>query len=288
MTTKTMIYEAEMVSDDSEDEWEDSEPIKNDPQQVSCPTFSFHQLQQLPERTELCNFIVDANGHTLYRDEPYTNKQYPGLCLHSKMAAEKSIYVTQVLYFENSEHVPVRVPDIKSKHVVQLRQDNGMFIECGSISNKTIFFKKKCVDKKTGHDTAFELGVNYTSHTMGIPAQFAFVVVPFRNGVFQLDQAERSQKFFVKSKRQERFLPHSKKQRKQNVEHLKLETDIQAARETYKHLLCAFQSVQHDNSEYAKIMSTVKSVLPLMPNGAVRIGLAHGSRPMNNESLVNL
>lgn len=257
-----------------------------------CPKIDFEQLQAMNETLYLQNFINDTTGFTLYRDEPYVNKQYPGLEMSSMASEHTQVFIALVLYYTNGNRVPVRVPDIKSKkkskQVKTVRHENGLFVDTSTLHNNTIFFKKKSVDKQNGNDTAFELGKDYSSHTMGVPSQFVFYAVPFVNGTFVTEKAQRSQKFFVKSKRQERFLPQSKKRRKKNVEHLKIITDIQAAEETYRALVDKLAALQYDNQEYAKILSTVKSVLPLMRNGAVHIALTHGTRPMFNDNTINL
>jgi hypothetical protein len=170
--------------------------------------------------------------------------------------------------------------------MVSIRRSTGLFVSPQEISNNTLEFKKKCVDKKSGHDTAFELGVNYRSHTNGIPSQFAFVLVPFQNGQFLVREAERSDKFYVKSKRQERFLPNNgrNKRPKLNTATLRIETNIKAAEDIYETLRQRLRVVQHDNVEYVKLMSSVRTVLTLMPGGAVKIGLSYGSRTLNTES----
>lgn len=307
-TAKHPSYVPTMGSDESEDEWEESDtpasselpprasslPIRSPLAKASaqefssCPLFSFSQLQAMPANLRLHNFIHDANGYTLYRDEPYRNKQYPGLQLTSETLSEDTVHISMALYYQNGNRVPVRVPDVKSKKNKMVRQKSGVFIERSTIENNRVFFKKKSVNKKSGQDEAFELGVNYSSHTMGVPSQFVFLAIPVQNGRFLMEKAQRSPKFYVKSKRQERHLPQSKKRRTKNVEHLRINTDIQAAERTYNILLAQFNSLQHDNREYNKILSTVKNVLPLMPSGAVQLGLAHATRPMFNENIVNV
>jgi len=302
-----------MGSDESEDEWVCNDEVNSlstspvAPSAVGftfkqlqeldnlpeCPKIDFEQLQAMDETLYLQNFINDTTGFTLYRDEPYVNKQYPGLELSSLASEVGHVFIAIVLYFTNGNRVPVRVPDIKSskkksKQVKTVRHQNGLFVDISTLHNNTIFFKKKSVDKQNGNDTAFELGKDYSSHTMGVPSQFVFYAVPFVNGTFVTEKAQRSQKFFVKSKRQERFLPQSKKRRKKNVEHLKIITDIEAAEETYRALVDKLAALQYDNQEYTKILSTVKSVLPLMRNGAVHIALTHGTRPMFNDNTINL
>jgi hypothetical protein len=145
------------------------------------------------------------------------------------------------------------------------------------------------VDKKSGHDTAFELGVNYRSHTNGIPSQFAFVLVPFQNGQFLVKEAGRSDKFYVKSKRQQRFLPNNgqSKRPKLNTTTLRIETNIKAAQDIYETLRQRMRVVQHDNAEYVKLMSSVRTVLTLMPDGPVKIGLSYGARPLHTDTDVN-
>lgn len=281
-TTKTM------VSDDSEDEWMDTDDVVVVPKTlhtVECPSFKFSEMKDIPQTITLVNFIQDDNGNTLFRDEP-VHKKYPGIRLNSNMVSYDSVFIMLVLYFENSERVAVRVPDIKTKKMIPIRRRTGLFVSTQEISNNTLKFKKKCVDKKSGCDTAFELGVNYRSHTNGIPSQFAFVLVPFQNGQFLVQEAGRSDKFYVKSKRQERFLPQNgrNKRPKMNTETLRIETNIKAAQDIYETLQHRLRVVQHDNAEYTKLMSSVRTVLALMPDGPVKIGLTYGARSLNTEN----
>lgn len=281
-----------MVSYESEDDWMDTDDVAEVPKTVhtvECPTFKFSELKDIPCSVALMNFTENCHVPTLFRDEP-VHKKYPGISLNSKMASYDSIFVMLVLYFENSERVTVRVPDIKTKKMVPIRRSTGLFVSPKEISNSVIEFKKKCVDKKSGRDTAFELGVNYRSHTQGIPSQFAFVLVPFQNGKFLTEEAGRSDKFYVKSKRQERFLPQNgrTKRPKKNTETLRIETNIKAAQDIYEALRQRLKVVQHDNAEYVKMMSSVRTVLPLMPDGPVKIGLAYGARTLITENEVSL
>tara|TARA_B110000091_G_scaffold213563_1_gene263353 strand:+ start:155 stop:1081 length:927 start_codon:yes stop_codon:yes gene_type:complete len=276
---------------DPEDEWVDTDDIVSvpkTPHAAQCPSFNFADLKNMPMCITLVNFVKDGNGNTLFRDEP-VRKQYPGIRFNSKMASYDSVLVRLVLYYENSEGVAVRVPDIKTKQMSPIRRSDGLVVspqECGS---NTIEFKKKCMNKKSGHDTAFELGVNYQSHTNGIPSQFAFVLVPFQNGRFLVGEAGRSEKFYVKSKRQERFLPHNSRSKrpKKNTEALRVETNIKAAQDIHDTLRQRLRVVQHDNAEYMKLMSSVRTVLTLMPDGPVKIGLSYGSRSLNTENDAN-
>lgn len=280
-----------VASYDSEDEWVDTDDavaVPKTPHTVELPSFKFSELKDIRRTISLINFIQDENGNTLFRDEP-VHKKYPGIRFDSKMASYDSLFVMLVLYFENSERVAVRVPDIKTKKMTPIRRRAGLFVCPQEISNNTIEFKKKCVDKKSGHDTAFELGVNYRSHTSGIPSQFAFVLVPFHNGQFLVEEAGRSDKFYVKSKRQERFLPQNgrNKRFKTNAETLRIETNIKAAQDIYETLQQRLRVVQHDNAEYTKLMSSVRTVLTLMPDGPVKIGLTYGARSLNTENDAN-
>jgi len=276
------------VSNDSEDEWMDTDDVVVVPKTmhtVQCPSFKFSEMKDIPRTITLVNFTQDSNGNTLFRDEP-VHKKYPGIRFNSKMASYDSVLVMLVLYFENSERVSVRVPDIKTKKMNPIRRRVGLIVCPQEISNNTLEFKKKCVDKKSGRDTAFELGVNYRSHTSGIPSQFAFVLVPFQNGQFLVQEAGRSDKFYVKSKRQERFLPQNgrNKRFKTNTETLRIETNIKAAQDICETLQQRLRVVQHDNAEYTKLMSSVRTVLTLMPDGPVKIGLSYGARSLNIEN----
>jgi len=300
------LNQLESMEIESEDEWVDSDELKSPIssifnkipksapivnatiEDVICPCLEFEKVRNIPVSDMLVNFVHDANVNTLYRDEP-VNKQYPGLRLSSKMSQFKNVFVYISLFFENSQRVHVRVPDIKSKTIFRLRRENGVFISPSNLENSHLYFKKKSVNKKTGQDNAFELGINYSSHTNGVPSQFVFVLIPFHNGKLALDSAERSEQFYVKSKRQERFLnTNGSKRIKKSTESLKIETDIQSANEIYKELQQKLRNVQHDNDSFLNMVKMVRNVLPQMPDGAVKIGLQYGSREIVTEDIAVL
>jgi hypothetical protein len=292
--TTTHVTAAVMVPDDPEDDWVDTDDLdkaSKTVENISCPNWTFSRLKDVPKGLSLVNFVHDEKGHTLYRDEP-VSKCYPGLRLSDKLASYSSLFVSVLLYFENSHRVLVRVPDIKSRtpHRLHLRRATGVFLSPQELDHTTISFKKKCVDNNSGLDTAFELGVNYSSHTRGIPSQFVFVVVPFHNGQLLLHEAERSHKFYVKSKRQQRFLTSSSnnKRYKKNTETLRLETDIQAARDIVTALRQELVLSRHICNEYAQLMLAVKNALPSLPEGAVKIGLLHGTRTKSLQQVASL
>ncbi len=296
----------ESMEIDIEDEWVDTDElqmaipalskeipknapiVKNTIENVDCPCLEFDQVRNIPVSDMLVNFVHDSNGNTLYRDEP-VKKEYPALRLSNKMSQFKKVFVCISLFFENSQRVLVRVPDIKSKTIFRLRRENGIFISPSDLEQSHLYFKKKCVNKKTGQDNAFELGINYSSHTNGVPSQFVFVLIPFHNGKLAIDSAERSEKFYVKSKRQERFLnTTSNKRIKKSTEALKIETDIQSAKEIYNELLQKLKNVQHDKIHYLNMVQMVQDTLPRMPECAVKIGLQYGSRAIVTEDIAVL
>ena len=69
-----------------------------------------------------------------------------------------------------------------------------------------------------------------------------------------------------------------------NTETLRIETNIKAAQDIYETLRQRLKVVQHDNAEYTKLMSSVRTVLTLMPDGPVKIGMTYGARSLNTES----
>lgn len=291
---------------ESESEWVDTDDIEIDSRAISnelpksapiakatlkdvvCPCLEFDKVRDIPVSDTLVNFVRDSNGNTLYRDEP-VNKEYPGLRFSNKMSQFKNVFVYISLFFENCQRVRVRVPDLKSKKSFRLRRERGVFIAPSDLGGSPLHFKKKCVNKTTGLDAAFELGINYSSHTNGVPSQFVFVLIPFHNGKLALDSAERSEKFYVKSKRQQRFLTtNGSKRIKKSTESLKIETDIQSAKEIYLELLGKLKRVQHDKMSYVQMVQMVQTELPSMPDGAVKVGLQYGSRPMVSEDIAVL
>ena len=73
-----------------------------------------------------------------------------------------------------------------------------------------------------------------------------------------------------------------------DTEALKIETDIQSAKEIYNELLQKLKNVQHDKIHYLNMVQMVQDTLPRMPECAVKIGLQYGSRAIVTEDIAVL
>lgn len=244
------------------------------------PVFSMEQTELLPNGLSLVNYVEDETGYALYRCEP-ANKMYPGVSFVD--AGDFKVCLSVQLYNSKSR-VQMRTPDIKTKGMKYSRTENGILLK----SSGTIHFKKKCLDKKTKKDLAFELGKSYLSHTSGITPQFLFIAVPFKNGRYIKEEAFRSPPFRVYSKRQERFLQHKHKRQKKNVEVQKLDTDIHDAETTLRALQQELSHQEFIKREMETFFNEMRRDISGVGNETARTALEYALRQAVHTEIATL
>ena len=271
----------------SEDEWEDSEPSEplqtRNPTKIEdalVPSWTQDKLESLPIQLTLINYVEDETGYALFRCEP-ANKCYPGIAFGATSVGQ--VHLT-VHLLNSTSHVQMRTPDIKTKRLPHTRVQNGLVFG----TKGSIHFKKKCLDKQTKKDIAFELGKSYLSHTGGITPQFVFVAVPFENGSYVKSKAFRSPAFRVFSKRQERFLEHIQKRQKKNVEIEKLDTDILDAETTLRCLAQELQRQTFMDHEMVKFFNEIRSNVDRITDPTAKTALQYALRHIESSEVANL
>lgn len=275
----------------SEDEWEENEVSEtfNEPPQplndamiedAQVPLWTQDNLESLSIQLKLINYIEDETGYALFRCEP-ANKCYPGIAFGNTTLSKVHL---SVHLFNSTSHVQMRTPDIKSKSLEYSRLQNGLVVN----PKGTIHFKKKCLDKRTKRDLAFELGKSYLSHTGGITPQFVFVAVPIENGAYVKSKAFRSPPFRVFSKRQERFLDHKHKRHRKNVEIEKLDTDIIDAETTLRSLEQELQRQTFMNREMVMFFNEIRSNVHLIKDATAKTALQYAVREIETSETAKL
>jgi hypothetical protein len=277
-----------------EDEWIDSDQTPNEPlkttRNVGIPIYTKSQREKMPETLKMLN-VVEANGtNCIYRCEP-ANKKYPGVQIPDDLKGNEAIMFTIELDNAVQEPVRTRLPNFKGKGVSFTRRqspnqwrerigqepvDDVVFINAPF--QDVVYFKKKCQDKETGRDAAFELGGGFSSHTADITPQFTITATPFKHGKLLTDKAIRTKCFHVFSKRQDRHLVRSKKRRKINTESLKIQTDITEAEIALNVLKQSLVSVQHQNNIYTTLYTEIKNRAQTLPNGPSKTALLYATK----------
>jgi len=256
------------------DEWEDNEVVAtvND---VKLPQYTKDDRETMPESLQLSNFVKTNHILSLYRCEP-ANKEYPGICIPPSFAKYEALMVSIELHNAIGRPVRTRLPDFKSKGMTYKRRGDVVFVIRPELP--VIYFKKKCQDKRTGKDIAFELGGGFSSHTGEITPQFTIVMTPFVNGRLAVEKAVRSPKFHVFSKRQDRHTAQTKKRHKKNTEILKMDTNIREAETTYQALHRDLERLKHQNRAMTQTNNILRERTMLLPEGPIKIALLYGTR----------
>ena len=275
------------MSDSDSDGWEDAEvnePVqkKQGPFDIQLPVFNFNQRESIPLKIQLAHFVQEPSGKSLYRCEP-ANKKYPGIDL-SVYKDFTAVYLS-IMLLNSTENVFMRIPDFKSKNIDFLRRENIMFLKP---REECIYFKKKCVDKVSKKDIAFELGKGFLSHTLGSTPQFIFIAIPYKDGKFEMSHIGRSEAFHVFSKRQDRFLEHSNKRQKKNTEIEKLDTDIQDAESTLNVLQQKNRRLTQMNAQYKNFYKDLQKQMDKIADGTVKIALQYALRSEEEETFTEL
>lgn len=244
-------------------------------------TLSQKELIDLPKDLKMVNLVSEPTGDVCFRCEP-ANKIYPGVTIPDNMMQFPFVFLFMGL-LNTTQPINIRIPDLKMpKNFWYLRTDKGIFIDTSKMSSPTIYFKKKSQVK--GEDTAFRLGKGYLSHTDDAPPQFSLGAVAFQNGSFIYDSARRTERFYVLSKRQDRFLPPTKKRHKKNTEEARLETNIAAAELTINRTRALRIRLQHRNNIKQRLMASIRHVVSSMPESTAKIALEYAIRPIHQKN----
>lgn len=285
----------------SSDEWEDSaddeevatEPVlpKKSIQDIDIPYIVRKDRDVIPTTTMLVN-VPDVRGRKyIFRCEP-ADKKYPGVVIPENMRDSEAVLMSIYVHNSVSDPVPMRLPDLKTKNVHIIRRFREIekakhscifLINPGSVADGTVFFKKKCQNKATGKQTAFDLGKDYLSHTRGFDAQFLIMLIPYEKGRLVLSKASRTEVFHIESKRPERQHPRRNKRLKRNNEVDKIDTNIREAEIALKTLRQELFRLHHHNKKFEVRSRTMKRRLSSLPEGAVKKGISFALRNFDSE-----
>jgi hypothetical protein len=252
---------------------------------VPLPTYSKAEREKMPTTLQLLNVIKTKNTFCLYRCEP-ANKKYPGIRIPSSFAGVGAVMVSIELHNAVGEPVRTRLPNFKSKGLTSTRRKDVVFI----VRPKTdiIYFKKKCQDKYSGNDAAFELGGGFSSHTGEITPQFTIVMTPFVKGEIVLERAVRTPKFHVFSKRQDRHTVRTKKRHKKNTEILKMDTNIREATTTLEALKQELSGLRHRTKTAERINVQIRQMAEGLLDGPIKIALMYGTRTQQSNNFISV
>lgn len=279
----------------SSDEWDDSdtdEVVARGPvlprksiQDIEIPYIVRKDRDVIPTGCKLVNVPEVRGRKYIFRCEP-ADKKYPGIVIPENMRASEAVLMSIYVHNSVSDPVPMRLPNLKTKNVQTLRRSWGgnvkhscIFLASpASVADGTVYFKKKCHDKATGKQTAFDLGKDYLSHTRGFDAQFTIMLIPYEKGRLVLSKASRTEVFHIESKRPERQHPRRNKRLKRNTEVDKINTNIHEAEIALKTLRQELGRLQHHNKKYEVKSRTMKRRLLGLPDGPVKKGIAFALR----------
>lgn len=263
---------------------EDSTPTQASPKE---PEWSFYERESLPIGVKLLNFLIEDAGLTLRRDEP-ANKEYPSLRIPPSFKKYDAVYIT-VQVFNSATQVYMRVPNPKTKPLQYKRSENqhGMFVK--PKDTDIISFKKKCTDKTSGKDVAFELGKKFLSFTeKGETPQFVFVITPCSKTGYIKDKSVRSETFRVFSKRQERYLNHKNKRKRKHTEIAKRDTDIRDAKLTLSSLKEQALHFQFANEAMERFKSEMRSMAEHLENDTAKLAILFALRDSEGSEIATL
>jgi len=302
------LKRAESVSDydsGSDSEWVDTMlgAIGANPEKRvhSFPSFSMREREKLPQKLRLENFCDNESGSTsesgkeLRRDEAIRNK-WPGVSgLGSVCRHGEQLHLYTFLW-NSTKEVRTRTPDIKQtlNSCIERARKKEKCAVLNLGDRDTIYFKKKCIRQmkceKSGKvetvDVGFELSGDFAAFTSGKP-YFCFVAVPWNNGYYT-DRAVRSQPFFVRSKRQGRYLNPKKRKTQKWAEVQKLETDKRNAETTLQELNVEITHYDFANSATDAFFEALRAYIPHVENDTARTALEFALRTTKEHVAVSM
>ena len=90
----------------------------------------------------------------------------------------------------------------------------------------------------------------------------------------------RTDRFYIFSKRQDRYLDAKKKRPRKNVEIKRLDTDIDAAESTLRILQEQFLRIRHKNIGSEQLFGRIREKLLVMDDSTTKIALTFSTRPL--------
>jgi len=263
------------------------------------PIFSSGDRENMSVDLELLNSVQSKNTACIYRCEP-ANKHYPGIRIPERLKTARTLMLTIELHNAVGAPKRTRMPDFKTKGLKFERcVGPGQRPPPGEQPSKdvvflkqpfpdVVHFKKKCQDKITHKDIAFELGGGFVSHTGEITPQFTIVATPFIGNKLCVEQAARTEKFHVFSKRQDRFMVRTKKRRKKNTEILRKETNIKEAEVVLKSLEQKLQTEKLRNDIISSSLREIRLRSAKLPSGPMKIAIEYATRQLESDDVVTM
>lgn len=271
----------------SDDEWVDVagpslyQPVANETWAVAdMVNFVKHPHKyhtRLPSTIGLENVNRDDSGmYRILRCKPVKGR-YPQANFPSNFEYTH-VLMTMCLFHDNCTSTDVRFPDLKDKKSVcdHYRGRSGLWIN--TTNNRSIRMLKKKTDKQTNKARAFPIGKDYKFQTNNVEPCFVIVGTPYSQGKFLYDKAIRTPPFFVKSKGNGNNQPNTNKRRRKTKELMKLNTDIDSARNEKQSLERKQAHLGFLNQRHEQFMRELRTHVNQLDDGPAKVALLHATR----------
>jgi hypothetical protein len=168
------------------------------------------RLNKLANLFKRCFFAMPSeNGvHHVYRNEKHTNGGQFAFTMPSEFEYTE-FHVKLKLFHEGTESVDVPMPAVSKERRLRTCVNGGIILNNRELQGNTIALTK--YQTKYGVQLGIRPGSDFNTYTKAKFPEFVLQVIPMMGGKYLMDEAICSPSFVLKSKRQQRFLPESKR-----------------------------------------------------------------------------
>jgi hypothetical protein len=238
------------------------------------------QLRQMEFSINLTAGFETENGvHHVYRNEKHNNGGQFAFTMPSEFEYTK-FHAKLKLFHEGTESVAVPMPAVSKEHRLRTSVNGGIILNSQELQGNTIALTKYQTKYKV--QLGIRPGSDFNTYTKAKFPEFVLQVIPMMGDKYLMDDAIRSPSFVLKSKRQQRFLPESKrasncKRRREIGITNGLHTTAKNADDTIARLRNELKRSQADIAIVKNHFEDIQNQLSGQPSTALSIGLLFGS-----------
>jgi len=241
---------------------------------------NIRQLRQMEFSINLNAGFETENGvHHVYRNEKHNNGGQFAFTLPSEFEYPK-FHVKLKLFHEGTESVDVPMPAVSKELRLRTCVNGGIILNNRELQENTIALTK--YQTKYGVRLGIRPGSDFNTYTQAKFPEFVLQVIPILGEKYLMDEAIRSPSFVLKSKRQARFLPESKRasncKRKREIGITNgLVSYAKNADDTIARLKRELQRYQAECAIVRNHFEDIQNQISGQPSTSLSIGLLFGS-----------
>ena len=241
---------------------------------------NIRQLREMePSVNIISGYEMENGSYIIYRNEKHNGGGQFSFQLPESFSRLK-LHVQLKLGHEGTESVTVPMPAVEKERTLRPNVNDGIILTTRNLKERTIALTKH--QTKYGIKLGILPGSDFNTYTKAKFPEFSLQVIPMMGNKYMMDEAIRSPFFVLKSKRQKRFLPETKrasncKRRREIAMTNGLRTTAKNAEETIARLQRELQRHQIECERVKNHFMNIQKQVSGKPPTSLSIGLLFGS-----------